>query len=573
MIKGRFSIRLLTIALLACLPATLLVADERILEYRSDVVIHENGELTITETLRVRSEGKVIRRGITREFPTRYKDRLGNRVVVDFAPVSVRRNSQPEAWHLRDRSNGVALFTGRTDRLLEPGIHDYELVFNTNRQLGFFDEHDELYYNAISHGNRFTVDAATVTVTLPFDLECEKLDLSAFTGQVGSTESSAAIDFQGGRTATFESSRPLAPGEGMTVLVEWPKGLIDSPGWKQKLRWFLADNSAALILGLGWIGAFLLYGWAWTRVGRDPDRGVIIPRFEPPEGLSPAASRYVLDMTFNRHAFTAAVISLAVKGHLTIEEEDEKFTLTRRTGSKTEKTTAGEQAVLDALLPATGSSITLDNEEHEKFQSAMKHLKQALKKEHLGRLFHLNGRYAIAPVVISVAAAVVPVFFQAGPAVWIAYAVMTLALHGLLIYLLRAPTVSGRLVMDEIEGFRMYLATAERDRLDQMRSPRLTPEVFESFLPYAYALGVQNKWCSRFEAEMPEGDSGSREYRPVWYSGQMGRSNSLAHLGSGFGKSLTGAIASASTPPGSASGSGGGGYSGGGGGGGGVGGW
>lgn len=566
-------LKLVCIVMLGWLPALQLVADERILEYRSDIVIHENGELTITETLRVRSEGQAIRRGITREFPTRYKDRLGNRVVVDFAPISVRRNGQPEAWHLRDRSNGVAIYAGSPNRLLEPGIHEYELVFSTNRQLGFFDDHDELYFNAISHDNRFAVDTAIATVTLPFDIEREKLELSAFIGAAGSRESTAVIDFQGRRTAIFELTRPLASGEGMTVLVEWPKGHIASPGWNQKLRWFLADNSAALILGLGWLSALLFYTWAWARVGRDPDKGVIIPRFEPPEGLSPAASRYVLDMTFNRHAFTAAVISLAVKGHLTIDEEDEEFTLTRRTGGKTKNATAGEKAVLDALLPASGSSITLDNDEHAKFQSAQKKLKQALKREYFGRLFHLNGRYVIVPIMVSVAAAIIALFYGAGPAVWIAYAAMTLALHGLFIYLLRAPTVSGRLVMDEIEGFKMYLATAERDRLERMRSPRLTPEVFESFLPFAYALGVQNSWCSRFEAEMPEGEPGQQEYRPGWYSGRMAGSNSLAHLGSGFGKSLTSAIASAATPPGSSSGSGGGGYSGGGGGGGGVGGW
>jgi uncharacterized protein (TIGR04222 family) len=561
------------IILLTWLAAPQLAADERILDYRSDIVIHGNGELTITETLRVRSEGKEIRLGITREFPTRYKDRLGNRVVVDFSPVSVRRNGQPEAWHLRDRSNGVTIYAGSASRLLEPGVHEYELVFNTNRQLGFFDDHDELYFNAISHNSRFAVDTAIVTITLPFDIEREKLELGAFTGPVGSKESSAAIDFRDRRTAIFEATRALAPGEGMTILASWPKGFIASPGWNQKLRWFLADNNSALILALGWLGALLFYTWAWLRVGRDPDKGVIIPRFEPPQGLSPAASRYVLDMSFNRHAFTAAVISLAVKGYLSIEENDDEFTLTRRTGGPSEKATAGEEALLDALLPAAGSSITLDNDQHEKFQSALRQLKQALKKEYFGRLFHLNGRYVILPAIISVAAAIGALYYHAGPVVWVAYAVATLALHGLFIYLLRAPTLSGRRVMDEIEGFSMYLSTAERDRLDRMRSPRLTPEVFESFLPYAYALGVQNSWCSRFEAQLPEAEPGQQAYHPHWYNGTLGGRNSLAHLGTGFGKSLSTAIASAATPPGSSSGTGGGGFSGGGGGGGGVGGW
>jgi len=119
----------------------------------------------------------------------------------------------------------------------------------------------------------------------------------------------------------------------------------------------------------------------------------------------------------------------------------------------------------------------------------------------------------------------------------------------------------------------MYLDTAEQDRLDRMRSPALTPEVFETFLPYAYALGVENNWCARFAREMPEEARRQAAYQPSWYSGQRHGMNALHHLGNRFGGSLSSAIASASSPPGSSSGSGGGGFSGGGGGGGGGGGW
>lgn len=123
--------------------------------------------------------------------------------------------------------------------------------------------------------------------------------------------------------------------------------------------------------------------------------------------------------------------------------------------------------------------------------------------------------------------------------------------------------------MDEIEGLKMYLNTAEQDRLDRMRSPALTPEVFESFLPYAYALGVENRWCERFARELPEEVRQRSGYQPGWYSGQYHGMRALNHLGDSFSSSFSSAISSASSPPGSSSGSGGGGSSGGGGGGGG----
>jgi uncharacterized membrane protein len=176
-------------------------------------------------------------------------------------------------------------------------------------------------------------------------------------------------------------------------------------------------------------------------------------------------------------------------------------------------------------------------------------------------------------VLISAAAAVIAAFFAGGPPLWIVFAVLSLLLHGLFLLLLRAPTPAGRRVMDEIEGFRRYLDTAEQDRLERMRSPALTPEVFEAFLPYAYALGVENSWCRRFAREMPEQARQPSGWRPGWYHGDSRGFDALNHLGSDFGSSFSSAIAAASSPPGSSSGSGGGGSSGGGGGGGGGGGW
>jgi uncharacterized membrane protein YgcG len=341
----------------------------------------------------------------------------------------------------------------------------------------------------------------------------------------------------------------------------------------QKTRWFLGDNAAALVLLLGLLAPLLWYVWAWDKIGRDPGKGVIIPRFEPPEGLSPAACRYVKDMSFDRTAFTAAVISLAVKGQLLIREEDDAFSLQRVTDAPEAKLTPGEKAVLQTLLPGRSSMIELDNENHQVFLKARKGLKKALKTEYLGRLFHLNERYLVPPILMTVAAVVIAVFFTGGWAVWISYAVLSLGLHGLFAFLMRAPTPAGRSVMDEIEGFKMYLDTAEQDRLDRMRSPVLTPEVFETFLPYAYALGVENNWCQRFARELPEEVRRQSGYHPGWYSGRFHGISALNHLGDDFSSSFSSAISSASTPPGSSSGSGGGGFSGGGGGGGGGGGW
>ncbi|MEE8535515.1 MAG: hypothetical protein V3S45_05670, partial [Kiloniellales bacterium] len=143
-------------------------------------------------------------------------------------------------------------------------------------------------------------------------------------------------------------------------------------------------------------------------------------------------------------------------------------------------------------------------------------------------------------------------------------------------HLLKAPTLAGRRVMDRIEGFAEYLSVAEKDRMNLLNPPELTPKLFEKFLPYALALDVEQAWSEQFSdvlarAGQSPGSAG-HGYSPRWYHGRGGF-RSGGDLASALGGSFAGAVASASAAPGSSSGSGGGGSVGGGGGGGGGGGW
>ncbi|MHA1544028.1 MAG: DUF2207 family protein, partial [Alphaproteobacteria bacterium] len=150
--------------------------------------------------------------------------------------------------------------------------------------------------------------------------------------------------------------------------------------------------------------------------------------------------------------------------------------------------------------------------------------------------------------------------------------ILILVVNILFYNLLEKPTLEGRRLLDEIEGFKKYLSVAEKDRLE-FHTGEITPEVFEKFLPFAIALGVENKWGKAFERSMVMAGNDPGVYAPVWYYGHGFRSFS-GHDGfaAGFGSAFAGSMSSASTPP-SQSGSGGGGFSGGGGGGGGGGGW
>ena len=96
------------------------IADERILDFHSDIIVMEDGWIDVTETIKVRAEGNRIRRGIYRDFPTEYRDRLGNDVVVGFDIVSVQRNGAREDFHTQRIRDGIRTYFGSSNRQTHP---------------------------------------------------------------------------------------------------------------------------------------------------------------------------------------------------------------------------------------------------------------------------------------------------------------------------------------------------------------------------------------------------------------------------------------------------------------------
>jgi hypothetical protein len=256
-------------------------AQERILDFHSDIVIASDGSMAVTETIRVRAEGNQIRRGIFRDFPTDYRDRLGNRYRVDFAMQGAERDGSPEPFRVERIGNGLRVYLGSADYFLPTGEYEYRLRYRTDRQLGFFADHDELYWNATGNGWDFEIVQASASVALPAGLGDGDLGIEAYVGRTGSTERSYDAELTSERAATVRSLRPLAPREGLTLVATWPKGLIAAPTASEQAAYVLRDNRALLAALVGFAVVFVYLFSVWSVAGRDPRPGVIFPHYEP----------------------------------------------------------------------------------------------------------------------------------------------------------------------------------------------------------------------------------------------------------------------------------------------------
>ena len=547
-------------------------AEERILDFHSDIVVRQDGSIEVTETITARAEGVSIRRGIYRDFPTRYRDRFGNDVEVVYRPKSVMRDGRSEDFHTERRGNGVRAYFGSADRMVAPGEHTWVFRYDASRMLGFFDSSDELYWNVTGLGWGFPIDHASARVTFGFDLPPGSLGVDAFTGAFGQQGRDYDASTEAG-AANFETTRVLAPGEGLTIVVNWPKGHVEEPGTLQRIFWLLSDNANLLLALAGLLAVLGYYLPVWSSHGKDPEKGLVVTRYEPPQGFSPASLRFIERMGYDHKAMTAAIVNLAVKGYLRIENVGDEHVLQRLTpGPEAIPMATGEKELLAALF-REGDRIELKQENHEVLGKALAVHGNALKRDYAKRYFRTNGAMNLPAILIALAASIIALNLGGPSPIVIGLIIAMLLVIVLFAFLMRRPTPIGRKVLDEAAGFREYLEIAEKDEMNLKNPPEKTPQLFERYLPYALAMGVEQRWAERFaEVFANLRGPGGAPYHPSWYSGSFNAGNfslTTAALSSGLGS----AISSSVTPPGSSSGSGGGGFSGGGGGGGGGGGW
>ncbi|MDH5213839.1 MAG: DUF2207 domain-containing protein, partial [Gammaproteobacteria bacterium] len=451
---------------LASIPL-LSAADERILEFHSDVRVQQDGWIDVTETITVRSEGARIRRGIYRDFPTEYQDNYGNSHIVAYEPLSVLRNDAAEAFHSEKLSNGLRTYFGSSDRYLENGVHTYTYRYRANRMLGFFESHDELYWNATGNEWAFPIDKASATVTLEFSGEPQIHSVDAYTGPMGAKGKDYTVRREDLARVVFAADRTLYPHEGLTIVVGWPKGFVDEPDRTQRIAWLLKDNLNLIVAIAGFIALLSYFIPVWRAYGRDPEEGLIVTRYQPPENFSPASLRYIQQMYYDSKVMTAAVLNLAVKGYLRIEKSKKKHTLVKTDpGSKAPPLAAGEQALYGKLF-ASSSSLLLDDKNHERIGGARSAHKQALVRDYAGRYFKTNGLLSIPGIIIAVISSIVALNTGLGPTPFV-IGVIVLMIITFFVFaaIMKRPTGLGRKLLDEILGFRDYLEIAEKDEMN-----------------------------------------------------------------------------------------------------------
>ena len=611
-------------------------ADERILRFSSDVQIQHDSSLAVTETIDVRAENNAINHGIYRDFPTRYSGRHGSQVRVGFTFEGATLDGTPVPASVEAARNGVRIKLGDPETYVSVGEHRYQLRYRTTRQIGRFAGFDELYWNATGNGWMFPIDVAEARIRLPSAVRFgQRAVYTGAQGSTATNaeviderpgdiafRTTRGLDPYEGMTVAVAFPKDVVDGPSSgSRLLDW---LAD-----------YGPPAAGSIALLGLL-LFYYFAWrragrdprAGTVVPLFSPSDDLTPaamRYVTKMGSDNRTfAAALVDMGVRGH------IRLVEEDGGWLSRDK-----TRLERLMSDQPLPEEEQIALTQLVSPGESILMDQKNHKEFAAAKNSLEMNLKRKYEGVLFNKNWGWAIAGVLLFAAAlwlvaatvvaasgiALTNVLLPVGAAVttallllWIQsatavgkclmmivamiFAALALATGGPVIAQalaigwwqpfvlpllaaplvlsafawIDAPTKAGRQVLDRIAGFKQYLSITERERLDRMHPPEDTPELFERYLPYAIALGVENRWAERFAgvlaAAAAQGQTGM-----AWYSGHHSPWSDPDGFANSVGSSLSSTISSASTAPGSSSGSGGGGSSGGGGGGGGGGGW
>jgi hypothetical protein len=588
-----------------------------IADFDSDIEVRADGSALITETLQVRFQGEW--NGIIRELSLRHTTASGRtaRLAVEVLSVTDAAGNALEHW-LEGGGNV------RSIRVRVPGARDATrtvvIRYRVENAIRYFRDgdgsdpdrnFDELYWNVTGNEWEIPIEAARARVTLPEGVE--PLRHAAYTGYSGSTATEAETKVAGG-TVGFRALRGLHPGEGLTVAVGWAPGQVEVV--PERVASAAAQGSVLAIPLL----AFLFMFATWKKFGRDPARRAVAVQYAPPEGLTPTELGTLVDHHVEMHDVTAALVDLAVRGYMDIEEKQESRLLglmksteytfhIRPTATGWSELKGHERRFLEALAQhgtrsaapewaaataAAAPAASGPEEDADAWGGSGHGRWTAVKFSDLTDKFHEKlpgirtavydqlitaGHYRRRPdnvkklwIGLGVGVVVGSIFLGVSldPTPWWAPSSFLIGaagvLAGVIVFgfglVMPARTEKGARAMEAALGFREFLAKVEEPRYRLMIT---SPQMFEQYLPHAMAFRVEGRWAKAFEGMFRE--------PPGWYHGSTGSSGfaPTAFAGSMRGMSTAAGTALASSPGGS--GSGGGGSSGGGSGGGGGGGW
>jgi uncharacterized membrane protein YgcG len=493
----------------------------RIEDFHSEVIVMPDSSIDVTEKIQVHFLGGPWH-GLYRSIPVEYVTPQGFnyslflnvKQITDGGGHSLKFDTSRERHYRK-----LKIYVPDADN----STQTISIEYTVSDALRFFEDHDELYWNVTGDEWDVPIHAASARIMLPTGTT--NIRANPFTGAYRSRAQDADVEIVG-NGVEVRTREPLRFHEGLTVAVAFDKGFVHEPTVLDKVSLFLRSNWPLILPVITFLVMF--YVW-WTR-GRDPRLRPIAAQYEPPDQLSPGEAGTLVDESADMRDVTASIVDLAVRGYIVIEEhtkermmglmhdKDYNF-IVHKNRSEWSKLKPHEQVLLSGLFSAgtVGESVSMSSLENH-FYKNLPDIKNRIfeslvthgyykRRPDTVRSSYIGMGIVVGVIVVWGGLSLASRLGMAPPAFVIA-GVLTGAVICGFGWFMPAHTEQGTRALEGLLGFEDFLVHVESDRFNKMIK---TPEMFEKFLPFAMALGVEKNWSKAFQGILKE--------PPNWYRG------------------------------------------------------
>ena len=476
--------------------------------YNVDINVNEDNSFDITEHISAYFNEQ--RHGIYRTIPTRNQvkrtDGTSHSVKAKIKNIKVSENCDVSI-----ENGNYVLQIGDADTYVE-GEHDYTVKYTymlgEDQNNGF----DELYYNIIGDGWDTYIQNVTFKITMPKEFDKSKLGFSIGNyGTVGTYDINYDVN---DNIITGSVARTLQPNEAVTVRLELEDGYF-------YFNKTLYNFKLALLVAIPAVLLFVVI-ILWAKFGKDK-KAVQTVEFYPPNGMSSAdIAFWQSGLIANNEKLTPLLIELANDGYVQIEEVETKskkkseFAITKLK-DKYDGNDRAKEIFFNGLFKNGTRSKIYKSDLEDDFYLTLNIIRELYNKpEKRHKVFEAKSLYMRILAWVLCALSVFAVLFNFSN-LFDSSLKYILTLVGIIIcivsfvfsFFIRKRTDEAVDILGKINGFKNFLETAEKDKLEALVDD--DPAYFYNILPYAYVLGVSDKWMKKFESIAVE--------PPQWYYG------------------------------------------------------
>lgn len=476
--------------------------------YNVDINVNENNSFDITEHISAYFNEQ--RHGIFRTIPTRNQVRRTDG-TSHSVKAKIKNIKASENCDVSIENGNYVLQIGDADTYVE-GEHDYTIKYTymlgEDQNNGF----DELYYNIIGDGWDTYIQNVTFKITMPKEFDKSKLGFSIGNyGTVGTYDINYDVN---DNIITGSVARTLQPNEAVTVRLELEDGYFYFNKTLYNFKLALLVAVPALL--------FIIVIILWSKFGKDK-KAVQTVEFYPPNGMSSAdIAFWQSGLIANNEKLTPLLIELANDGYIQIEEVETKskkkseFAITKLK-DRYDGNDRAKEIFFNGLFKNGRRSKIYKSDLEDDFYLTLNIIRELYNKpEKRHKVFEAKSLYMRILAWVLCALSVFAVLFNFSN-LFDSNLKYILTLVGIIIciisfvfsFFIRKRTDEAVDILGKINGFKNFLETAEKDKLEALVDD--DPAYFYNILPYAYVLGVSDKWMKKFESIAVE--------PPQWYYG------------------------------------------------------